>query len=144
MNLALTTFSFEINKKLKINNLNIETTLDLDKLVFSKKYIDLNPYLKNTKEEIFLEKNKIQINYKKNKLAVKGSGSIFLTDKSEQITYEIIRNNDQFSFNTKLNIKDNSFQINPLNYQKKEGADSTILINGELKKDNSINFKLFL
>ena len=135
------TLSFEINKKLKINNLNIETTLDLDKLVFSKKLIDLNPYLKNTKEEIFLEKNKIQINYKKNKLAVKGSGSIFLTDKSEQITYEIITNNDQFSFSTKLNIKDNSFQINPLNYQKKEGADSTILINGELKKDNSIEFK---
>ena len=135
------TFSFEINKKLKINNLNIETTLDLDKLVFSKKYIDLNPYLKNTKEEIFLEKNKIQINYKKNKLAVKGSGRIFLTDKSEQITYEIIRNNDQFLFNTKLNIKDNSFQINPLNYQKKESADSTILINGELKKDNSIEFQ---
>ena len=135
------TFSFEINKKLKINNLNIETTLDLDKLVFSKKYIDLNPYLKNTKEEIFLGKNKIQINYKKNKLAIKGSGSIFLTDKSEQIAYEIIRNNDQFSFNTKMNIKDNSFQINPLNYQKKEGADSTILINGELKKDNSIEFQ---
>ncbi|MDA7830402.1 hypothetical protein N9A57_00285 [Candidatus Pelagibacter sp.] len=135
------TLSFEINKKLKINNLDIKTTLDLDKLVFSKKFIDLNPYLKNTKEEIFLEKNKIQINYKKNKLAVKGSGSIFLTDKSEQITYEIIENNDQFLFNTKLNIKDNSFQIHPLNYQKKEGVNSTILINGELKKDNSIKFK---
>ena len=40
-----------------------------------------------------------------------------------------------------MNIKDNSFQINPLNYQKKEGVDSTILINGELKKDNSIKFQ---
>ena len=112
--------SFEINKKFKIDKLDIKTTLDLDKLIFSKKFIDLSAYLKNTKEEILFEKNKIQINYKKDKLKVKGTGSIFFTDKSEQITYEIIKNNDQFSFNTKFNIKDNSFQIVPLNYEKKK------------------------
>ena len=126
--------SFEINKKFKINKLDIETTLDLDKLIFSKKFIDLSAYLKNTKEEILFEKNKIQINYKKDKLKVKGTGSIFFTDKSEQITYEIIKNNDQFSFDTKFNIKDNSFQIVPLNYEKKEDVNSIIIINGRLEK----------
>ena len=133
--------SFEINKKFKINKLDIETTLDLDKLIFSKKFIDLSAYLKNTKEEILFEKNKIQINYKKDKLKVKGTGSIFFTDKSEQITYEIIKNNDQFSFDTKFNIKDNSFQIVPLNYEKKEDVNSIIIINGDLKKGNLLKFK---
>ena len=133
--------SFEINKKFKINKLDIETTLDLDKLIFSKKFIDLSAYLKNTKEEILFEKNKIQINYKKDKLKVKGTGSIFFTDKSEQITYEIIKNNDQFSFNTKFNIKDNSFKIVPLNYEKKEDVNSIIIINGNLKKGNLLKFK---
>ena len=132
--------SFEINKKFKINKLDIETTLDLDKLIFSKKFIDLSAYLKNTKEEILFEKNKIQINYKKDKLKVKGTGSIFFTDKSEQITYEIIKNNDQFSFNTKFNIKDNSFQIIPLNYEKKEDVNSIIIINGDFKKGNLLKF----
>ena len=58
-------FSFEINKKFKINKLDIETALDLDRLIFSRKFIDLSAYLKDTKEEISFEKNKIQINYKK-------------------------------------------------------------------------------
>ena len=133
--------SFEINKKFKINKLDIETTLDLDKLIFSKKFIDLSAYLKNTKEEILFEKNKIQINYKKDKLKVKGTGSIFFTDKSEQITYEIIKNNDQFSFDTKFNIKDNSFQIVPLNYEKKEDVNSIIIIIGDFKKGNLLKFK---
>ena len=133
--------SFEINKKFKINKLDIETTLDLDKLIFSKKFIDLSAYLKNTKEEISFEKNKIQINYKKEKLKIKGTGSIFLTDKPENITYEIIKNNDQFSFDTKFNIKDNSFQIVPLNYEKKEDVNSIIIIIGDFKKGNLLKFK---
>ena len=134
-------FSLEINKKFKISKLDIKTTLDLDKLIFSKKFIDLSAYLKNTKEEILFEKNKIQINYKKDKLKVKGTGSIFFTDKSEHITYEIIKNNDQFSFDTKFNIKDNSFQIVPLNYEKKEDVNSIIIINGDFKKGNLLKFK---
>ena len=134
-------FSFEINKRFKINKLDIETTLDLDKLIFSKKFIDLSAYLKDTKEEISFEKNKIQINYKKEKLKIKGTGSIFLTDKPEQITYDIINSNDQFSFNTKFNIKDNSLQIVPLKYEKKEDVNSIIIIDGDFKKGNLLKFK---
>ena len=134
-------FSFEINNKFKINKLDIETALDLDKLIFSKKFIDLSAYLNDTKEEISFEKNKIQINYKKEKLKIKGTGSIFLTDKPEHITYEIIKSNDQFSFNTKFNIKDNSLQIVPLNYEKKEDVNSIIIIDGDFKKGNLLKFK---
>ena len=134
-------FSFEINKRFKINKLDIETTLDLDKLIFSKKFIDLSAYLKDTKEEISFEKNKIQINYKKEKLKIKGTGSIFLTDKPEQITYDIINSNDQFSFNIKFNIKDNSLQIVPLKYEKKEDVNSIIIIDGDFKKGNLLKFK---
>ena len=134
-------FSFEINKKFKINKLDIETALDLDKLIFSKKFIDLSAYLNDTKEEISFEKNKIQINYKKEKLKIKGTGSVFLTDKPEHITYEIIKSNDQFSFNTKFNIKDNSLQIVPLNYEKKEDVNSIIIIDGDFKKGNLLKFK---
>ena len=134
-------FSFEINKKFKINKLDIETALDLDKLIFSKKFIDLSAYLNDTKEEISFEKNKIKINYKKEKLKIKGTGSIFLTDKPEHITYEIIKSNDQFSFNTKFNIKDNSLQIVPLNYEKKEDINSIIIIDGDFKKGNLLKFK---
>ena len=134
-------FSFEINKKFKINKLDIETALDLDKLIFSKKFVDLSAYLNDMKEEISFEKNKIQINYKKEKLKIKGTGSIFLTDKPEHITYEIIKSNDQFSFNTKFNIKDNSLQIVPLNYEKKEDVNSIIIIDGDFKKGNLLKFK---
>ena len=138
MDIHLTTNGTLFFKKRKIDEL---FNSGIDKLIFSKKFIDLSAYLKNTKEEILFEKNKIQINYKKDKLKVKGTGSIFFTDKSEQITYEIIKNNDQFSFNTKFNIKNNSFQIAPLNYEKKEDVNSIIIINGDFKKGNLLKFK---
>ena len=45
-------FSFTINKKLKFDDLKIETTIDLDQLTFTKKHINLDHYLPNFKEEI--------------------------------------------------------------------------------------------
>ncbi|MDB9739299.1 hypothetical protein OAB10_03255 [Candidatus Pelagibacter sp.] len=134
-------FSFNINKKLKLDKLEIETILDLDQLTLIEKRINLKPYFQNVKEEIKFENHKIKIDYNKDKLIVKGSGNISLTDKVEKLFYEIIKNDDQFLFNTKLNIKNNPLNIEFLEYKKKEGVDSLISINGNIKKNGSIKFK---
>jgi len=134
-------FSFTINKKLKFNDLKVKTTIDLDQLTILEKRINLKPYFLNATEEIKFEKQKIKINYNKDKLTINGNGDIFLTDKIEQLSYEIIKNNNQFLFNTKFNIKNNPLTLKFLEYEKKEGINSTISINGDLKKNGSMNFK---
>ena len=99
-------FSFTIDKKLRFNNLVLETNINLDQLTFIKKNLNLEPFLINTKEEIKLENHKIKINYNKDQLAIDGRGDIFLTDNIEKLSYNVAKNSDQFLFNTKLNKLD--------------------------------------
>ena len=134
-------FSFTIDKKLKFNDLILKTTIDLDQLIFIEKSLNLKPFLFNIKEEIKLENHKIKINYNKDQLTIDGSGDIFLTDNIEQLSYNIIKGNNQFLFNTKLNIKNNPLLIAFLDYEKKKGVNAVISINADLKKDGSVEFK---
>ena len=134
-------FSFNINRKLKLNNLKIETILDLDQLIFVEKRINLKPYFQNISEEIKLENQKIKISYNKDKLIIAGSGDISLSDNKEQVAYEIIKHNGKLIFNTKFNIKKNPLIIEFFDYEKKEGIDSLISIDGVIKKDGSMKFE---
>ena len=134
-------FSFTINKKLKFNDLKVKTTIDLDQLIFIEKSLNLKPFLPNTKEEIKFENHKIKIDYSKDQLTIDGNGDVFLTNNIEKISYAIIRNNNQFIFNTKLNIENNPLIIEFLDYEKKEGVNSIISIKGDLKKNGSIKFE---
>ena len=140
-NLDIKKIEFSSKNNFSFTDLKVKTTIDVDQLTIVEKRINLKPYFPNATEEIKFEKQKIKINYNKDKLTIKGNGDIFLTDKIEQLSYEIIKNNNQFLFNTKFNIKNNPLTINFLEYEKKEGVNSTISINGDLKKNGSMNFK---
>ncbi len=134
-------FSFTVNKKLKFNNIKVETNIDLDQLTLIEERINLKPYIPKIKKEIKFENQKIKITYSKDKLSINGKGNIFLTDKVEQLSYEFIKNNNQSLFSVKLNIKNNPLIIDFLDYKKKEGINSTISINGNLKKNGQTNFE---
>ena len=134
-------FSFTIDKKLKFDDLKLETNIDLDQLTFTQKSLNFEPFLLNTNEEIKLEKHKIKINYNKDQLTIDGWGSIFLTDNIEQLSYSIIKDRNQLLFDAELSIKNNPLIIKFLDYEKKKGVNSIISINGDLKKNGSIKFK---
>ena len=132
--------SFNLNKKLKINNVDIQSKVNLDQLVIEKNLIDLKPYLPNLEELINLENHKIIINYNKDNLDIKGNGKILVKEKFDSMDYEVIKNNDKFIFNTKTNLKNSKLLINFLDYEKKENINASIIIKGDFKDNNSINF----
>ena len=134
-------FSFTVNKKFKFSDFVLESNVDLEQLTFIKNDLNLEFFLLDTKEEINLENHKIKINYDKNKLIIDGRGDIFLNNNIEKISYNVNKNSDQFLFDTKLNIKNNPLIIKSLDYEKKKGVNSIISINGDLKKNGSIEFK---
>ena len=134
-------FSLTINKKLKFSNFILKTIINLDQLIFTKKDLNLEPFLTSPKKEIKLEDHKIEINFNKDQLTINGKGDIFLTDNIEKLSYRIVKDDKQFKFNTKLNIKNNSLTLKFLDYEKKEGINSIISLNGYVKKNNSVNFK---
>ena len=135
-------FSFNINKKLKFNDLNIESKINLKQLVVKNDFKSLKSYLPNFEKILNFENHKIVFNYDKNKLKIKGKGNMSIADKYDTLVYELIKNNDKFRFNTKINLKNSKLLINFLDYEKKENSDASVSIKGSFKKNNSIKFDL--
>ena len=138
---SINNFSFNVNKKLKFNNLKVETTIDLDKLTLVEKRLNLELYLPDFKEEIKFENHKIKIIYNKNKLNISGKGNVFLEDRSDQLSYQVTKTDNELSFNSKIDIKNNTLILELFDYEKKAGLASNISIKGNLKKDGSIKLK---
>jgi len=135
-------FSFNFNKNLKFDNFKVESIIDLSQLIFNKKYLELKKYFPNFIEEIKLEDHKITIHYNKNKFDIKGSGNILLENKSDSLSYQIIKDKSSLSFDSKINLKNNSLLIDFLNYEKKEGSSSLVFVKGIFKEDNQLRLDL--
>ena len=133
---------FNINKKLKIKDLEIQSKVNIDKLIIKNDSINLRSYLPNIEKLVNFENHKIIINYNKNKLDIKGKGKILIKDNFDLINYEVIKNDNKFIFETKTNFKNNKLLIDFLDYEKKENLDCSIEIKGNFKKNDSINFDL--
>ena len=61
--------------------------------------------------------------------------------ETDKIYYEIIKDKKKLNFNVKLNLKDNKFNLNLLNFEKKNKSNLEITIKGENKINQTILFK---
>ena len=139
---SVSDFSFNINKNLTYSDLDIKSKINLDQLILKNDFINLKPYLPNSNEILNFVNQKIAINYNKNNLEIKGNGDFSIKNKFDSISYQIIKDNDKFIFETKTNLKNTKLLINFLNYEKKENLPATILIKGSIKKNNKTRFDL--
>ena len=135
-------FSLKINKKLKIKDLKIKSKINLDQMNIKNNFINLKSYLPNLKQLINFQNHKISIIYNKNNLDIKGYGDILVKDKFDKINYEVIKDDNEFTFNTKINLKNNKLLIDFLDYEKKENINTSIIVKGTLRNDKSINLDL--
>ena len=133
-------FSFNVNKKLKFDKFKVESVINLNKLTINQKNLKLKSYFPSFVEEIELEEHKIIIDYNKNKFNITGKGNILLGDKLDNLSYKIIKDNNNLLFDSKINLKNNSLLIDFLDYKKKEGLNSLISIKGNFKKNNQLRF----
>jgi len=132
---SINTFSFNVSKKLKLNDLKLETNLNLKNFQIVKNPFNLKTFLPNYTEQVKLEDHKIKIKLTKDILDIKGDGDIYIGD-------ELIINNDgKITFDTKLNIKNNPLIINFLDYKKKKGDNSDIILKGIYKKNKELIFQ---
>ncbi len=134
--------SLVVSKKFKFEDLNIKSKINLDQLIIENDFIDLKPYLPNLDKVITFKNHEITINYNKDKLDIKGNGKILSKGKPDSINYEVVKKNDRFTFDTKTNLKNNKLLIDFLDYKKKEDLEAILLIKGNFKNNNPINFDL--
>ena len=134
-------FSFNVNKKLKLNNLKLETNLNLENFQIVKNPLNLKTFLPNYTEQIKFKDHKIKIKLTKSIFDIKGGGDIYIGDQSEQLSYSVIKDGTEITFDTNLNIKNNPLIINFLDYKKKKENSSEILLKGIYKKNKELIFK---
>lgn len=139
---SVNNFSFNINKRFKLDNLDIESRISLKNLVLKNNSLNIKQYLPNFEEQIKLNNHKIVIKYNKKKLDINGKGGLSIEDKKDFVKYNIIKENEQYSFKTNINLDQNPLTLYFLNYKKKEDVNSVISINGVYKKKSLIKFDL--
>ena len=138
---SINIFSFNVNKKLKLKDLKLETNLNLENFQIVKNPLNLKTFLPNYTEQIKFKDHKIKIKLIKGILDIRGDGDIYIGDESEQLSYSVIKDDRKITFDTNLNIKNNPLTINFLDYKKKKENSSEILLKGIYKKNKELILK---
>jgi hypothetical protein len=138
---SINTFSLNVNKNFKLKDLKLETNLNLKNLTIVKNPINLKNFIPNYNKQVKFEDHKIKIKLTKDKLDIIGGGDIYIGDEPDQLSYNIINNDEKIVFDTKLNSKNNPLIINFLDYEKKEGNSSDFLLKGVYKKNKELIFQ---
>ncbi len=125
-------FKFKINKNFKINGLDINSDIDLEKFKF-KNVLKLKNIFPKIKEFFIFKNQKLRLEYKKGDLKISGKGDVLFQNEIDKIVYEIHQKNNEVNFDTKLKITNNAFQINLLDFKKDEKSELDLNFIG--KKD---------
>ena len=123
-------FTFEINKGLKIKNLDIKSDIDLDNFEF-KNSLKLKNIFPKIKENFVFKNQKLKLEYKNDSLKVVGEGDALLQSEIDKIKYEIYKKKNEIRFNTQLKISKNPFNLDLLNYKKNKDTDLELNLVGK-------------
>jgi hypothetical protein len=133
-------FSFKIDKKFRIKDFKISSEIRLNDLLFLNNF-KLKKIFPEAKQEISFSDHLLKINYSDKSFNIEGSGKILLQEKYDLINYSINKKDKSYKFQTFLEVNDNPFVIDTLNFEKDQSSKMTIEINGEhfLSKKTKLN-----
>ena len=134
-------FSFKIDKKFRLKDRKIISKIKLHeaKILNNFNLKKIFPEVQNT---ISLLDNKINLEYKDDIFLINGNGKVLFQKTEDLISYKYEKNNNKFIFENLLQIKQNPFHIELLNYKKNIDEDTIIKINGYRDKNKNISIKL--
>ena len=135
-------FSFKVDKRLKIKNFSLNTEAKLNELIFTNNF-DLDHIFPDIRNEILFNDHKIKFSYDKNGYEIIGSGKILIQNNFDEIDYLIKEKNDKLNFETTLKTQKNNFVLDFLNFEKRDKNFSSIYINAIRKKNKSILINKF-
>tara|TARA_B100000989_G_scaffold169418_1_gene126803 strand:- start:2793 stop:4982 length:2190 start_codon:yes stop_codon:yes gene_type:complete len=125
-------FSFNLDNKLKVNDLKIKSKAIINQLEFQNR-LKLKQFLPNIQEIIKIQNHDLEFNYDKKKYLIKGKGNILFQKEYDKIDYLLHNKNNLFNFETSLKIHENPFEIDFLNFEKMDNVKTVIKIEGEKK-----------
>tara|TARA_B100001741_G_scaffold305306_1_gene297380 strand:- start:3829 stop:6018 length:2190 start_codon:yes stop_codon:yes gene_type:complete len=137
-------FEFNISKKLKISNFKIKSNINLKEaeLIIDNK--NIKKYLPEIKKNIKLSNHSLVIKHENKISFIDGSGKFIINDKEDKISYKLETNDKKIKYNLKINLLETFLKINLINFSKKKGNQSLLIIDGEKNKELNKISKIYL
>ena len=137
-------FEFNISKKLKISNFKIKSNINLKEaeLIIDNK--NIKKYLPEIKKNIKLSNHSLVIKHENKISFIDGSGKFIINDKEDKISYKLETNDKKIKYNLKINFLETFLKINLINFSKKKGNQSLLIIDGEKNKKLNKISKIYL
>ena len=127
-------FSFNINKKLKFHNVKINSNINIENAEYHLENKSLRKILPNIKDKIIIKNNKLNVNYS-NDLSIVGEGNIYISEKQENIFYDIKKKKKNLSVDLKVSLNKTPIIIKLLDFYKNDkNAELKINFNKEKNK----------
>ena len=139
-----TNFSFRLNKRFKLSDINIKSKINLKKLDYKLNSLKLKSYIPNYNGLFKLNDHKIVLAFNKDQLSFTGKGKFFIDKISDEIDYDILLKDGDYIFKTKIALNNNPLLIKFLNYSKEKNKSSSLELEGLFKKNKSLIFNKIL
>ena len=130
-------FSFEVDKKLKFKNFNLKSNIDIESAEYHTNNKIFKEILPNLTNKIDIKKNKISLEYG-NGFKISGRGEIFISEKKENIEYEIENFKNRSKVDLNLSLNQNPLKFSLLNFYKNEDVKCQLNIKLNKNKQNII------
>jgi len=139
-----TNFSFRLNKRFKLSDINIKSKINLKKLDYKLNNLKLKSYIPNYDGLFKINDHKIVLAFNKDQLSFTGKGKFFIDQISDEIDYDILLKDGDYIFKTKIALNNNPLLIKFLNYSKEKNKSSLLELEGLFKKNKSLIFNKIL
>ena len=137
---SISKFSFQLTNKFKIENLIINSDLNLDELVLNYELSNIKNYVNEYDKNIKFKDNKFKIKYKSNYFEIIGSSELYIKEDAKNLlNFNITKNKNRILFETILNLSNIGINFNNISYNKSSKNDAILKVIGSIK-NNKIFF----
>ena len=136
------TFSFLIGKKFNIQDLDVSSSVMVNHLIIDD-FVSIKNFFPDIENFLIFKNNELKINYKKDFFKISGDGNIRINDKDEKFSFNILKRKKIFDFDSTMEFKESKFNINLLNFTKKDNSKLKVRTKGKKYIDGDLIFNFF-
>ena len=117
------------------------------KIALSELNVKKKEFLENffplSNKNLVLKDNQVENSYNKDDLLIKGLGKIQLEKEFNEIKFSILKNDNEFKFDTKLGLKETLLKIDYLNFENNIELNTQLEVVGSYKKNKELRFNIY-
>ena len=130
--------NFNIDKNKKLKNLKIKSNVNFESLKIDYISTKLKKRFPNYKNQIFLNGEYLEFEYKDSKTQIKAKGQYSFNDKFDDYEINVINENDKYDFVSTIDLNNNPIIIKEIDFSKNKDSSSMIKLQGNYIKNRDI------